>query len=610
MKNGFIITELRLTANNLPPAKVSFQKGLNVITGPTNTGKSYIFQCINYMLGSSSNPKDIKEARSYSNIFLEICNYKNEYYTLESDFKGGNFKLFKTKIDNIDGADYEVLNRKHDPFKENTVSSFLLSQSNIWGKKIRLNAKGKTRSISYRDIVHFLMVNEERIITEESPIVTHYTKATEELNTLKFIVTGIDDGSVIEAISKNEIHNRKGKVDLLNELIEETKEQLVGRDDLEQIETSILKITKGIDYLNVEYQNLNKQFSLLESEREGFNADLQDKKSRQKVLKELLTRSNLLKEQYDNDIRRLRATIEASVLLSGNHTMDKNCPLCNNIINEKCNEEEIAKIINSCNNEILKIDGLKKELIETVELMNTEVTQLTTEVSLIEIKVQRLSLDIKTGVGKQLEQILKSIIVFNDKKSQLIGIMALYNQYNNYKKQKEALESSIPKSNENPKFGTLSTASLSDLSEKIKSVLEECNYPKISEVSYSEERNDFVISGEDRSLSGKGFRAITYSAYIVGLQELIASKDYSIGVPILDSPLVTYRKPKAGDEAIPVDLAMDFYRYLSRKNEISQFIIIENEEPPMDILDNIKHITFSGIEGEDRYGFIPINTSR
>lgn len=611
MKEGFFITELRLTANNLEPAKVSFQKGLNVISGPTNTGKSYIFQCINYMLGSSSKPKNIKEARAYTNIFLEICNYKNEYYTLESDLKGGNFKLFNTKIDNIkEDFDFKILNRKHDPLKENTVSAFLLSQSNIWGKRIRTNAKGKTRSISYRDIVRFLMVNEERIITEDSPIVSHYTKATEELNTLKFLVTGIDDSSVIEAISNNEVHNRKGKVELLNELILETKELLNGKDNLEQIEGSIVKITDGIENLNLYYQNLNKQYSLLECEREGFNNELQTKRSRQKVLKELLNRSNLLREQYENDIRRLKATIEASVLLSGNHTMDKSCPLCNNVLNEKCNEEEIGNIINSCNNEILKIEGLMKELIESVELMNNEIAQLTTEVKLKELKVQRLSQEINNGVGKQLEEILKSITSLNDKKSQLIGVRAIYAQYHNYKKQKETLESSLPKSNEGSTFDTVSAASTTDLTEKIKTVLEGCNYPNISGVSYSEERNDFVISGEDRSLSGKGYRAITYSAYIVGLQELVSSKDYSIGVPILDSPLVTYRKPKAGNEAIPVDLAMDFYRYLSRNNEIRQFIIIENEEPPSDIIGSIKHITFSGIVGKDRYGFIPINTSR
>ena len=352
MKEGFFITELRLTANNLKPAKVSFQKGLNVISGPTNTGKSYIFQCINYMLGSSSRPKNIKEARAYTSIFLEICNYKNEYFTLESDLKGGNFKLFNTKIDNIkEDFDFKILNRKHDPLKENTVSAFLLSQSNIWGKRIRTNAKGKTRSISYRDIVRFVMVNEERIITEDSPIVSHYTKATEELNTLKFLVSGIDDSSVIEAVSNNEVHNRKGKVELLNELIQESKDLLNGKDNLEQIEGSIVKITDGIENLNVEYQNLNKQYSLLEGEREGFNNELLTKRSRQKVLKELLNRSNLLREQYENDIRRLKATIEASVLLSDNHTMDKNCPLCNNVLNEKCNEEEIGKIINSCNNE-------------------------------------------------------------------------------------------------------------------------------------------------------------------------------------------------------------------------------------------------------------------
>ena len=47
---------------------------------------------------------------------------------------------------------------------------------------------------------------------------------------------------------------------------------------------------------------------------------------------------------------------------------------------------------------------------------------------------------------------------------------------------------------------------------------------------------------------------------------------------------------------------LNFYRYLS-KTKIKQTIILENEVPPLDILDQINHIEFKGFG----HGFIPRN---
>ena len=77
-------------------------------------------------------------------------------------------------------------------------------------------------------------------------------------------------------------------------------------------------------------------------------------------------------------------------------------------------------------------------------------------------------------------------------------------------------------------------------------------------------------------------------------------KFYRIRIPVLDSPVVTYKKPDANGEGIKLNLAMDYYRYLS-KSKIKQIIIIENEEPPVDIRDKINHIKFTGLNN----GFIP-----
>lgn len=90
MNSGFIINKLRLTGDAVSNAEVIFTTGANIISGPSNTGKTFIFQCINYMLGSSRIPKKIKEVRPYSSIYLEITSHDEITYTLESDLKGGD----------------------------------------------------------------------------------------------------------------------------------------------------------------------------------------------------------------------------------------------------------------------------------------------------------------------------------------------------------------------------------------------------------------------------------------------------------------------------------------------------------------------------------------
>lgn len=222
MNSGYIIKELKLTSDNLKPAIITFNKGLNVITGPSDCGKSYIFQCINYMLGASTPPKSIKESKDYTTLFLEISDSDNNSYTFKSGLKGGDFMLFRKKIIDISENDqFEVLKRKHDPNNDNNISAFLLKLNNLYQKKIRTNAQGKTRYLSYRDINKFLMINEESIIKQDSVIESHYTKRTEESNVFKLLTLGIDDSTVIKLLDKNQIHNRKGKVELLESFIRE-----------------------------------------------------------------------------------------------------------------------------------------------------------------------------------------------------------------------------------------------------------------------------------------------------------------------------------------------------------------------------------------------------
>lgn len=553
------------------------------------------------MFGASKPPKAIKEARAYEFIYLEIRDNKNELFTLLSDLKGGSFKLYNSSIDNIKKTDeFEILDRKHSPSSEQTVSAFLLKLNNLTGKKIRTNQKGKTRQISYRDIVKFSMVNESKITTEDSLIVSHYTKATEELNVLKLIATGSDDSSIIESLSPNQIANRKGKLEILKEFINDNTTELKA---YKVAPSSILIETNSIiEKLTEKHSSLQNQFNEIENKRKENLKVLYKKQSRKRIIDELYKRSDLLKSHYYSDISRLKSTTETSILLNEeNHSTNGNCPLCNGEIKEECSISDINKIIDSCSKEIQKVESLIQELIESEKVLKEETNSISLEVLNLENIIEKFTLELDKGVGLEMGVIIEQINKQNEKKSHLLGALYKFEQLEKFKTEKEKLENSLPSSSSKETFENISTASLTPLSKSIKSVLKGYNYPKLIDVSYSEDKNDFVISGEDRNLSGKGVRAIIYSAFIVALQELILKKEYSIGVPIIDSPLVSYKKPEnIGAERISDDLAMDFYRYICNQSDLEQIIVIENEVPPIDIKGNINHIKYTR-----ENGFIP-----
>ena len=62
---GFKINKIIMIGPNKEDAFLDFNVGLNVISGASDTGKTFIFQVIDYMLGGGKTPKQIEEAKGY-----------------------------------------------------------------------------------------------------------------------------------------------------------------------------------------------------------------------------------------------------------------------------------------------------------------------------------------------------------------------------------------------------------------------------------------------------------------------------------------------------------------------------------------------------------------
>lgn len=605
--NLYYISKLILTGDNsIPDAILDFTPGLNVIDGPTNTGKSFVFECLNFMLGGKDKPKDILEARNYSTIFLELAvgEKGNNFFTLKRSKSGGDFQLYKSDFKSISEIEPTILGEKHDKDKE-TVSTFFLKLNRLENKFIRTKADGKTRSLSFRDICHLVLASEENIIKTGSPLLSkNPTNKTAELSLIKLLITGQDDSSIVKPQSKKDIDFRKGKIEMLSELLssfdhdEIDVDKSVINDQLERINSSIAVNKAEYDQLLSEFNELSMTKNSISESLFKLNQDWDNRT-------EMILRANLLRESYQTDIKRLKATIEAGWLLSENNINVSTCPLCLSNISCELHHTDIHEIIDSCKFEVNKIFNLLNELNKSMYLMEKENIYAKDEINKSKTSLITIEKQLKEGIQLKLKSKIEYIDQLNLEKNKALELSFKKNNYIQLLNLKDEYQKLTSK-NVNSEFDSITTSNMQPLCEIIKLILAECKLEDLTTVSFSEKKLDLVISGEDRELSGKGIRAITYAVFILGLLEYASKKEYGISIPIFDSPLVTYSKPTvANNEGISYDLAMDFYRVCAKRYLNAQVIILENEAPPEDIKSIINHIRFTGQKGVGRNGFIP-----
>ena len=198
MSNSYL--QLRRIAYSGPKkiAELTFSKGVNVICGASDTGKSFLSESIDFMLGGSA-LRDIPERSMFGEVQLDLDVITGEKWRFYRASSGGNFKaqnLLEEK------AKVEVLRKNHSHGKTDNMSGFLLYKIVLLGKRIlRSKKKGTTQSLSFRNLARLVIVQEGEIQQAGSPFWGgQYTLKTAELSTIKLLLTGVDDSGVVESM--------------------------------------------------------------------------------------------------------------------------------------------------------------------------------------------------------------------------------------------------------------------------------------------------------------------------------------------------------------------------------------------------------------------------
>ena len=609
--HGFYITQVRLTGTEVAPAEIKLSDGFNVIFGASNTGKTYISQCIDFVFGRSDKPKNIPEARAYDTVHVVLHNRNNnDVIKLLRSLHGGEISV------RINDEEVKTLNSTHSDRNSDNISSFLLKLCGLLGKRLTVNANGKTRSLSFRDLSHLAIINEEEIIKSNSPIHSRsYTDNTVRQSVFRLLISGIDDSSVVE---RKEAKIRKaearGKGEILENIESDILKKISGvtsKESKDELEKRFLKLDNALKSISDSLRLEREAHSSVENDRKQIWTRLQQVESRQEVLVQLRERFYLLASQYKSDLERLDSIAEVGQRLE--ELNEERCPVCGALAEnhsiEHSDRELSPEIISaSAVAETQKVQLLLSGLSDTITETQEEAESLETERIDLEASLKEITQILQNEYQPRISAVLEHYQHVLDERVHVKEALDYHEQLERIDRLRADSETPPPLSD-----STIITKVSSVLAEpfclEVERLLEEWQLPEAGRVTFSEDSQDIVIAERERNVDGKGVRAITHAAFSLAINNYCVEQELpTSSLVILDSPLVVYRKPDEGEQNFSPDVKTNFYRQLALSSKNRQVIVLENDDPPKDLDDTVNVIHFTRSD-HGRYGFIPLSTS-
>ncbi len=601
---GFQLRCLRVTSNT-KSSEVDFTPGLNVIAGLSNTGKSYIRQCIDFGLGGSKLPEELPEARNYERILLGIETVKQSNFTLQRSLGGGDFFLYPESLSSISfRSKPSILKAKAEPGPGN-VSSFLLGLSGIKPTKLRYNAQNETKNLTFHSIVHLFVIDESEIISERSLILRDDFNNTKLKAAFNYLITGQDDSSLIASPKKEIVKAQlEARKDVLDELIGNLERELGER------ELSGIELDKEISAVQAEVARLKetiagssaKIFSIQESRKDTWE-ERSHRRARIAVIEGLLKRFDLLEKHYDSDLSRLDFVQEGGHYLE--HLQTVNCPLCGSSVDAHlmaaiCSEQNVQSvdIAEACRLEAAKIRTLQADLAVTIQSLRSERDELSNYIESQNAEITKLD-DLLAGFLRpkeiaersQLDKLIAS-------RGRLSDLESANNQLILLRRARAELDNPVRPKVEKTVSRGLDTVALRELSDVVENILRDWKFTDAGIVEFNEQRMDILVGGKPRQSNGKGVRALMHSAFAIALMRYCKTKNLPHpGWVLLDSPLTSFREGSAedADEELSGEIQHAFFRSLSDIPRDEQIIVLENKEPPSNLRSKMNYISFGGI---------------
>lgn len=318
---------------------IPFDKGLNIVYGDFDTGKSSILNLIDYLLGASEldTYDEIEKNGKYG--LLQV-NLNEKVFTIKRDlFEKNEFiEVYPAVVEDME----KVFPREYGPNyskqgADGYISDFLLQSLNIPLIKVKeapTKDDSPTKRLSFRDIFKYCYLNQDDVGSKSLLENNNFSRYTKVKETFKFIHMVLDSQiTELESELKDKVSLKKKKEDSFNNVSLFFRETKLGteeslNDELNKISNSLIQVDISIDQITSSMTSDTKKFEDIREMVRTYEIQI-TQKEKQKSSKELsLEQKQRLKKDYQRDIKKLEASLEISKNLPKDEAPDVDCPIC------------------------------------------------------------------------------------------------------------------------------------------------------------------------------------------------------------------------------------------------------------------------------------------
>jgi len=602
---AFYITKVTATGTSKPPATVTFNKGLNIICGVSDSGKTCALKCIQFAMGVIKKPFE-KEQTGYDGVSLDIMT--PEGFIHLSRTVGRNIVNVVTEIGSIDGGDYDI-DYKKDGNKNPVLNELWLKLIGIKELPMIISTQDFARQrLKWNTLMRLFWLKEQDIENPKSILLPSVPNQYPYFFACLLYLLTANDYPNAEEQDKAEVSKAKK---------EAVRQFVNGRiSHMSKKREELQKALSAYSYLDVE-EEMQKLIDNLSETEAAIAAATEESKDLLGTLLDLkeneaenqVTHSHFqsLKSQYTADIKRLSFIVDGEAHL---HSVDENrkCPFCEGNIRPTERKSYIEASKAELNRIITQLQGLsesEKDVVSSLNEVRGKINHLESQRSgiekLIETELTPQSNKLREGIQQyrsyiQLQQ--ESTVLQSVSQEWIIELQKQESDSSDKPKFK-------PKEHYPVDFNTR-------IDEIAYSILVDCKYENLNTAHFNMGTFDLEINGYAKESShGKGYWAFINT--IVGLtfrQYLQEDAVYNPGLFVVDTPLLGL--DQGVDDSAPTSMRTALFQYFIDNQSEGQMIVVENTKdlPELDYeargakVIEFTHDKYVSKYKESRYGFL------
>lgn len=586
----YYIKKIFLTGDGVETSGVDLTPGLNIIYGPSETGKSYVTKCIKFMYGKKES--EIDDTFGFDTVHM-VLDVDGKALTLVRRLDEEKISV-SGNVNGIENGDYTLSSGKK------RIGDLWLALMGI-DEPTEIIKKGNFDStrLNFSTIWHMFLVDEGKISKTESILMpSQYPQWFKTKAAILYLMTG---DNYLEGHDPNEKEKAKERRKAVETFINTRISNLSTRKNklkesykglsTDELQKKIGEILKSIESEEREMNAAIAKSRELAAEIVDIDGQLAESRA-------LRNRYKALRSQYRSDIRRLTFIAEGDM---GDEKIKKpvSCPYCGGGVDN----EKKKSYVEPAKAEVEKLVPKISDLQDAQDELNAAIKELEKRREEAAAEKEALDQRIKSQMRPRISELQDHLFEYKQaveysKEEQVLSDME--------QDMKEELKKYEAEGGLELKFD-VEAHYTDEIMERWEAILDnlfkECRYDRYDISVFKKNSFDVEINGHAKNTFGEGYRAFVNSIMIIALREYLEQYGkYSPDVIVLDSPILTLKERDSVKASEGMQASL--FKYLVSHQEGHQTIIVENQPPKIDYTGvNMIHFTQED-DGKSRYGLL------